>query len=248
MEHIGDVLRRSRQATPILPPTRNSKPAMRPINGVCPTCKGTGSVHPVSEEGIIDYGSVVPCKCAEPTGEKLKEKLNVNLDNTFENFLPLPGTELAKKAVMGVVKGTRFMVMIYGGVGNGKTHLCQAASIALYEQGKFVRVMSFADMLSTLKSTFNNPDRDYDSILNRYCYAERLIIDDIGAGGSDTEFADKILETIVCARYGRELLTIMTTNREIKELPERVRSRLEDKTASYLVLNKGEDYRPKKRR
>jgi len=177
--------------------------------------------------------------------EEVAESLNVKPENTFENFKNEPGTELARRAVQRVVNGNRFMVLLYGGVGNGKTHLCHAASIALYKKGLFVRVMNFADMLSTLKSTFNNPDRNYGEILKNYCFGERLIIDDIGAGGSDTDFADTILETIVCARHGRELLTIMTTNKGIELLPERVLSRLKDKTASYLVLNKGKDYRPK---
>jgi len=87
---------------------------------------------------------------------------------------------------------------------------------------------------------------DYDEILTNYCYADRLIVDDIGSGGSDTEFGDKILEAIVCARFGRELLTIMATNRDIETLPERVLSRFKDRSVSYLLFNKAADYRQKK--
>ena len=147
---------------------------------------------------------------------------------------------------MAVVDGKRKMVMIYGGVGNGKTHLLHAASIELYKRGQFCHVMNFADILSTLKATINNPEKDYETILKNYCFGERLIIDDIGAGGSDTDFADNVLERIVCARYGRELLTIMATNREIELLPKRVQDRLKDKEICYLVLNKASSYRPKK--
>ena len=180
--------------------------------------------------------------------EQLTQALGVtSLDNTFDNFKPRPGTEQALAAFRAVLDGPEFMLLCYGGVGNGKTHLCEAAAIELYKRGKFCRVMKMPEMLSTLRLAINNPEMDYDTILGNYCYAERLIMDDIGAGGSDREFGDRILETIVGARYGRQLLTIMTSNREFSELPERVQSRFEDAVTSYLVLNEGADYRPKKK-
>jgi len=171
-----------------------------------------------------------------------------SLDNTFEKFKPMPGTEQALAAFKDVLDGPEYMLLCYGGVGNGKTHLCEAAAIELYKRGKFSRVMKMPEMLSTLRRAINNPEMDYDTVLGNYCYAERLIMDDIGAGGSDREFGDRVLETIVCARYGRQLFTIMTSNREFSELPERVRSRFEDGVTSYLVLNEGADYRPQRER
>jgi len=176
--------------------------------------------------------------------ERLTNSLGVtSLNNTFANFKPMPGTELALAAFKAVLDGPEYMLLCYGGVGNGKTHLCEAAAIELYKRGKFCRVMKMPEMLSTLRQTINNPEKDYDVILGNYCYAERLIVDDIGAGGSDSDFGDRVLERIVVARYGRQLFTIMTSNREIGELPERVKSRFEDAVTSYLVLNEGEDYR-----
>lgn len=170
------------------------------------------------------------------------------MEHTFDNFKKVAGTEGLVDSFKDVVAGRRFMLMIYSGTGNGKTHLLEASAIELYRQGKPARVAQFAEMLSFLKSAIGNPELDYQEILNNYCYGDRLIIDDIGAGDSDTEFGDKILETIVCARHGRGLLTIMSTNRDIKTLPERVLSRLQDKTTSYLILNKAGDYRPLKGR
>lgn len=167
----------------------------------------------------------------------------MSLDNTFENFKPMPGTERARAAFKAVLDGPEYMLLCYGGVGCGKTHLCEAAAIELYRRGKFCRVMKMPEMLSTLRQAISNPEMSYDGILGNYCYADRLIVDDIGAGGSDSEFGDRILETIVVARYGRQLLTILTSNREVNELPERVRSRFEDGVTSYLVLNEGTDYR-----
>lgn len=181
--------------------------------------------------------------------ERLTGSLGVmSLANTFKNFKPMPGTERALAAFKAVLDGPEFMLLCYGGVGNGKTHLCEAAAIELYRRGKFCRVMKMPEMLSTLRRAINNPEMDYDTVLGNYCYAERLIVDDIGAGEkSDREFSDRILERIVGARYGRQLLTIMTSNLKFEDLPERVKSRFEDAVTSYLVLNEGEDYRPKKK-
>ncbi len=170
----------------------------------------------------------------------------MSLDDTFENFKPMPGTERALAAFKAVLDGPQFLLLCYGGVGNGKSHLCDAAAIELYKRGKFCRVMKLPEMLATLRRAIKSPEMDYDGIMGNYCYAGRLIVDDIGAGGSDSEFGDRVLETIVGARYGRQLLTIMTSNREFSELPERVKSRFEDTVTSYLVLNEGEDFRPQK--
>jgi len=192
-------------------------------------------------------GLMLTDESERPRKEQIARNLNVKLDHTFENFKKVAGTEGLVNSFRAVLTGPKFMLLIYSGVGNGKTHLLEASAIELYRQGKFARVMGFPRMLSTLKAAINNPDLDYDEILTNYCYADRLIIDDIGSGGSDTEFGDRILEAIVCARYGRELLTIMSTNRDIETLPERMSSRLKDKSTSYLLWNKAPDYRLKLR-
>ena len=172
--------------------------------------------------------------------------LRVNPGNTFESFEREPGTTQVLSAFRQVLDGPRFMLLEYGGVGNGKTHLLHASALELYQKGLFTRVLVFSEILSMLRASINNPERDYDYILNNYCHADRVIIDDIGAGGSDSEYGDRILESIVCTRYNRNLLTLMATNRDITTLPERVLSRLQDKSTSFLVQNKGGDYRSRK--
>lgn len=182
------------------------------------------------------------------SSEHLATSLGVtSLANTFKNFKPMPGTERALAAFKAVLDGPEYMLMCYGGVGNGKTHLCEAAAIELYRRGLFARVMKMPEMLSNLRQAIRDPERDYDRVLGFYCSAERLIVDDIGAGEKeDSTFSDRVLERIVIARYGRQLLTIMTSNLEISHLPPRVKSRFEDAVDSYLVLNSGEDFRPLK--
>lgn len=180
-----------------------------------------------------------------PPVEEMAGQLHINPEHTFGALKNVPGIQDCIAAVRGVLAGPSFMALVYGGVGNGKTHLLEAAVIELYNAGKFCRLLSYSLMLLTLKSAINNPDRFYDEILTNYLNVHHLVIDDIGAAGTSTDFANDILENIVCYRYDRELFTLMTTNRDISSLPERVQSRLKDKSKCYLVLNKAEDYRPK---
>jgi len=83
-------------------------------------------------------------------------------------------------------------------------------------------------------------------LIERYCCCEHLIIDDVGMGGSGSEWEYGQLEEIVVARYRERLFTIMTTNRDLSELPERVVSRFRDPDVGVVILNQGADYRRQK--
>jgi len=178
--------------------------------------------------------------------EKLRKGLGISsLKNTFEIFKPWPGTEKALATIKALALGktTWKLALIYGGVGNGKTHLCEAAAIELYKAGYFCRVNTMDWMMSSLKRCLDpEPPDTLDGLLRKYSYAEHLIIDDVA--GSVWEMEQ--LEKIIRARYRERLFTILTTNLDLKELPERVVSRFRDAEVARLVLNDGKDYRPQK--
>lgn len=187
----------------------------------------------------------------EPTWEGRREQLRKSLglsslDNRFDNFIPVKGTEKALGAFKALAEGlSKYrMLLCYGGVGNGKTHLCEATSIALYKQGIFCRVLTMARVMRALKGCIG-PERitSYEELLHRYCYCGHLIIDDVGMGGSGSDWEWGQLEEIVVVRYRERLFTVMTTNLDITELPERISSRFRDPDAGIVVLNEGEDYR-----
>jgi DNA replication protein DnaC len=182
--------------------------------------------------------------------ESLRKSLWISsLENTFENFRPAKGSQLAYKQTLDFARGKAgySLLLIYGGVGNGKTHLCEATAIELLKRGIFCRVLTWPEIIRALKKAMQpEAPRSPDDLIDIYCKAKHLILDDIGAGMSGSEFGMKELEEIVEYRYHEKLFTMMTTNRDIKELPERVLSRLKDKQISCLILNEGEDYRRKK--
>jgi len=183
----------------------------------------------------------------EEKREELRKSLGVaSLENTFKNFDPVSGTEKALAAFKALASGkTEWkMLLCYGGVGNGKTHLCEASAITLYERGLFGRVTTMAQIMRALKDSMRNEfSIPYSALLDRFCYADRLIIDDVGMGGSGSEWEFGQLEEIVVVRYRERLFTILTTNRDLTELPERIVSRFRDPDVGRVILNSADDYR-----
>lgn len=162
------------------------------------------------------------------------------MGNTFEALKPWPGTEKAVAAFKALSSGETGwqMLLCYGGVGNGKTRLCEAAAITLYKRGLFCRVLTMDKIMEALKECIHS-DRSLEELLRSLCNAERLIIDDVAG----TEWDFEQLEKIVRVRYHERLFTILTTNLDLKELPERIVSRFRDNDVARLILNSGDDYR-----
>lgn len=183
----------------------------------------------------------------EERREHLRQSLGVSsLEHAFKNFRRVAGTQDAYNSFKALAEGKtdNKLLLCYGGVGNGKTYLCEAASIALYKRGIFCRVMSMARIMRGLKNSMNkNNLTPFDVLLDRYCYAERLIIDDVGMGGSGSEWEFGQLEEIIVTRYRERLFTILTTNRDLTELPGRIVSRFADREIGGIVLNGGKDFR-----
>lgn len=175
--------------------------------------------------------------------ESLRKSLGVSsLDNTFENFKPMKGTEKAVVAFKSMVEGNykRKLLLCYGGVGNGKTHLCEATAIELKRRGLFCSVRTMDMLMSALKECMNpEAHLSYEELLRNYSYADRMIVDDVDG----TEWAFGELEKIIRVRYRERLFTILTTNRDITELPERITSRFFDPEIGTVCLNSAEDYR-----
>jgi len=165
---------------------------------------------------------------------------------TFGNFELVAGAGDTYQAIRNIADGgtEATMFLCYGGTGSGKTHLLKAVALRLYGRGIFVRYLTWAMVINTLKNGLNDgaipPYRD---ILRNYCYARALLIDDVGMGSTGTAFEYSQLEEIIDVRYSRRLLTLMATNKHLDELPDRVVSRLRDPDVSIVVLNSAKDYR-----
>ena len=131
-------------------------------------------------------------------------------------------------------------LLCYGGVGNGKTHLCQALTIALNQRGIDAYYYRVPDLLKTLRAAIDT--HDSDSWMKSLANVQALVLDDFGLE-AQTLWSTATLEDIIDARWQEKRITVMTTNKNITDLPARLQSRFSDTELSVYVLNKGMDYR-----
>lgn len=181
--------------------------------------------------------------------ESLRRGLNItSWDNTFANFKRTKGSGEALKLFRELADSPRwFMLLCYGPAGCGKTHLCEALSIELNTKGIYCPVSEYPAMIRRLKAAMNSEYRgNYDVLFRKYQTTRRLILDDVGMGGSGSSWEWGELEEIINYRYREGLLTVVTTNLDPKDLPDRIVSRFRDAIESRIVLNSASDYRPLK--
>ncbi len=186
----------------------------------------------------------------EPTDDEKREQLRKSLgitsfDNTFESLKPWPGTEEAVAAYKELAEGTSDwnMLLEYGGVGNGKSHHCEAAVLRLRSRGVFSRVLLMDAVAGVFHQCIGDEKQyDLETVIHNYSYSERLILDDVECSKWEYEQLEKIIRV----RYHERLFTILTTNRDLEELPERIVSRFRDREVGRLILNEGADYRGQK--
>jgi DNA replication protein DnaC len=170
---------------------------------------------------------------------------------TFENFLLMPGSRDAFNAAKVWVdpKAAFIWLLIYGGVGNGKSHLCNAALGTLLSGGVKAKLVTASQLLAQLRIAM--ADHTTDAVMAGYQSVPTLIIDDLGAGmkhpgepASEWEWAR--IEELLVARYERLLPTMVVTNLDWASLPERIASRFDDRAIARRVENTAPDYRREK--
>lgn len=169
-----------------------------------------------------------------------------SLDKTFGNFIPTKDNAGAyAAAIQFAVCQHPPLLLCVGGVGCGKTHLLESIAIYWQRRGMFARVFKYSRIIVALQNAIQDKESidSYHQILDRYCRAERLLIDDYGLGVKESDFTARVLEEIIDHRYHEYLPTAITTNLSIDDIPERVVSRLSDSERGVIVRNDGVDYR-----
>lgn len=158
-------------------------------------------------------------------------------------YLVRPGREKIKTFLTNYVKelgqGKRYGLYIYGPPGVGKSF----AAAYVVNSVKFARIMpaamvNFARMLSALRNTFHDP-LEHQKLLSVMYEVPLLVFDDVGMEqkvSENPEFSWGVAEfyKVIDFRRDEELPTIITTNRTMEELEERmgeaVMKRIEDMT------------------
>jgi len=203
-------------------------------------------VHPRDGDKII-FSEVIPCSAPGCLKDSVRGKQPSEvIRQTFENFQPVPGTEKAFKAAQSLAHGSASFIwlLIYGRTGNGKTHLCNAIVREVRDRGWDVRMVLAADLFSLLREAIES--KKADVLLRQFKDIFFLAIDDYGVEyGSDWEMAK--FDELMTSRFATAKPTVLITNKELTELPERIQSRFKDKLMARAVYNSAPDFRSMRR-
>ena len=104
-------------------------------------------------------------------------------------------------------------LLLWGGVGTGKSFLAGCIANALMEQEVPVRMTNFARILNELNSSFSGRNEAIDKL----CRYPLLVIDDFGIERG-TEYALEQIYNIVDSRYRSRKPLIVTTNLTLDEI------------------------------
>jgi len=167
---------------------------------------------------------------------------------TFENFdATVPGVKRAYETAMKMAEGMGNFIWLalYGGVGNGKTHLLNAIANRTMDRGEATRLVMMAELLSELRMAMD--DHKVDAKMKDLKEVRYLLIDELGLEYG-TGWEKEKIEELLSARWANGRFTVVASNLDIEDLPERIKSRFKDAHLSRAIVNKAADYRPTRRK
>ena len=169
----------------------------------------------------------VPQKTAIPEEKKKHPLLNERY--TFDKFVIDADNPLPANAAIAVSKnpGTAYNpLLIYGGVGLGKTHLMQAIGNALYQNTNLKILYAPAETFTNEYIAHVNKNKMHE-FKNKYRNADVLLLDDIHFLEKKEGTQEELFHTFN-ALYESKKQIVFTCDRpveELKNLTDRLRSR-----------------------
>lgn len=219
----------------------------------CPLCEDRGFI--VQDDGK-GHDFAKRCRCYAVT--RAKELLGQSgiseefCRKTFENYYPGGSVQLerAKAKAEGYVRdfmefehGKHNSILFSGQAGAGKTHLGMAVCNSLLNMRSVgVVYMSYRNAVTEIKQTVTDKE-NYYAIINRYCNARLLYIDDL-LKGRTTEADLNILYEIVNYRYMHNKPMIISTEKlpeSLIEFDEAIGSRILEMCRGNIVILHGQE-------
>jgi DNA replication protein DnaC len=166
--------------------------------------------------------------------------MTMNPGNTFETFKARDAiTTVALEESRLFAGDPSGWLVLWGGVGTGKTHLAMAIAQALAE-GVSVLPATVPELLNMLRSGYKQGD--YDELVDMCREIDVLLLDDLGTERS-TDWAAEQLFAIINHRYNAQKPTVITTNVNPRDLEPRLASRIQDRFLCTQVHITSSDYR-----
>lgn len=157
----------------------------------------------------------------------------LNSRYTFDNFIKGESNQLARAAALAVANnpgGTSFNpLLIYGGVGLGKTHLIQAIGNHVLNHGKAKRVMYVSSEKFTIEFVDAIQSDKMSEFTNFYRSLDILIVDDIQFFSGKEKTQDNFFHTFnALHQLGKQIvLSCDRPPKELKGLDDRLMSRFQ---------------------
>jgi DNA replication protein DnaC len=226
-------------------PRRDTRyPDILPETAGC-NCNGAGWYILKYESG---QSQLKKCSCGiaglSPQEQALSRELDILSNRTFESFnLDRPYIDVSTASAntqremvkIALHKAKYFAdnpsgwLYIHGKPGTGKSHL--AAAIANCNRGRLsIIYRSMPAMMDIIRENSNA----LESFMTQIAQTQLVIIDDIGADGKPTDWAEARIFSIINGRVDKP--TVFTSNYDVQELPYRdhIRDRLNASRRCWL--------------
>lgn len=224
----------------------------------CPICNGIGFVRRDLSIDDPQFGHLEVCDCrkkmlANEKFQRLYELSNVESFKgmTFATF-NIHGRsgkkskdntlEVAFNTAKNYGEHLSGWLLLMGSFGSGKTHLAAAVANHAIANGKATIFLTVPDLLDWLRYTFQKSGSSYEERFEEIRNIDFLILDDLGTQNT-TSWAREKLYQIINHRYVNRLPTLITTNLSMREIDDRISSRLQDRDLVTKVIISAPDYR-----
>ena len=201
-----------------------------------------------SKKHRVEYGPVLAEWVNQNAGAVLRD-MGVPLayrSCTFDSFEnTTKDQQRALRAAETWAKEADTSLFLCGPCGVGKTHLAAAALLAMRARGYSGRYVSSQELLLECKDSFRN-NKGLEAVLEKYCTANVLLLDDLGAE-NPTPFASETIGLLIDRAYRDAWDLIVTSNYDFKELTEHLDVRTVDRLIELCLPVKftGSSYRQK---
>jgi DNA replication protein DnaC len=188
----------------------------------CPNCGEGRRLLALKEEAIRAKAQLAIMRLVEESGLACGLR-----DKTFNNFLVVGKNETereereaARAQVLTAAQGGQSVILI-GPCGIGKSHLAAAYLNLGLSHGQSGIFRTFARLMDSLRDTIGSEQASWGERLELLCSVRVLVIDDL----DKTKFTEKAVEalfTLVDERIARNLPTVITINKTLAQLWERL--------------------------
>jgi chromosomal replication initiator protein len=163
---------------------------------------------------------------------QVDKETGLNPRYAFNTFIVGSFNEMANAAGLAVTKNVGKLynpLMIYGGVGLGKTHLIQSIGNAIRQNNPAMKVKYLTSEKYTSEFVSALQNNEVTSFKNKYRRYDVLIVDDVQFFSAKGKVQEEFFHTFN-ALYDEEKQIILSADRppkSISDLEERLRSRFE---------------------